>query len=40
MPINSSQAERDNFKAGFSSMTQAFDRTWDQLAEYLAGLKA
>ena len=40
VPINASQAERDAFKAGFSSMTQGFNRTWDQLIEYLVGLKA
>jgi uncharacterized protein YndB with AHSA1/START domain len=40
VPINASQVERDTFKAGFSSMTQGFNGTWDQLTEYLAGLKA
>ena len=40
VPINASQAEHDSFKAGFSSMTQGFNGTWDQLTEYLAGLKA
>jgi hypothetical protein len=40
VPINASQVERDTFKAGFSGMTQGFNGTWDQLTEYLAGLKA
>jgi uncharacterized protein YndB with AHSA1/START domain len=40
VPINASQTDRDTFKAGFGSMTQGFNGTWDQLAAYLAGLKA
>jgi uncharacterized protein YndB with AHSA1/START domain len=40
VPINASQTERDTFKAGFGSMTQGFNGTWDQLAAYLADLKA
>lgn len=40
VPINASQVERDTFKAGFGSMTQGFNGTWDQLAGYLANLKA
>jgi len=29
-----------HFEAGFASMTQGFNGAWDQLAGYLASLKA
>ncbi len=40
VPINASQTDRETFEGGFASMTQGFNGTWDQLAGYLASLKA
>jgi uncharacterized protein YndB with AHSA1/START domain len=40
IPYNASQTDRETFEAGFGSMTQGFNGAWDQLAGYLASLKA
>jgi uncharacterized protein YndB with AHSA1/START domain len=40
IPYNAPQTDRETFEAGFDSMTQGFKGAWDQLAAYLAGLKA
>jgi uncharacterized protein YndB with AHSA1/START domain len=36
--INPSDVERQTFEAGFDSMNQGFNGTWDQLAAYLSNI--